>query len=372
MCVMEILIFFHKCQDDLPAVLDAGDWSEFRSLHGGVVRECRLATQACEQPLFSADALKASLERRGLSQQVCAFSSPLTSHNHVCVLSVEGMTCGSCVKLIESTIAQESGIASIKVSLQFKKAFIEYDPSLVKPNELAGKIYDMGFDAEVLTMHAPPTSSPTPQADSVLSPMKTSVDATLSTILVNVEGMTCTSCVNNIQSNISKKKGVASVQVSLQEKTAEICYGGSSTSPQKLVDAIEDLGFQATLKSSTPSPFHSSSSSSHAIIESDWSMGSLKMCYVGIDGMTCHSCVSLIESEVGELEGVVSITVSLDCKEGTVEFNDAITSPKAICAAIESMGFLVSYITGRSCDYNVERERERESTTLPNVFMACL
>ncbi len=67
---------------------------------------------------------------------------------------------------------------------------------------------------------------------------------------------------------------------------------------------------------------------------------------IGIDGMTCHSCVNLIESTVGELPGVMSVQVSLECKEGVVEYNDAVVSKEQIKEAIDDMGFIVTYITG--------------------------
>ena len=64
-------------------------------------------------------------------------------------------SCSSCVRLIESSTADVSGVASIKVSLQFKKALVEYNPGAVTPAELAESIYDGGFETEALTTHGP-------------------------------------------------------------------------------------------------------------------------------------------------------------------------------------------------------------------------
>lgn len=69
---------------------------------------------------------------------------------------------------------------------------------------------------------------------------------------------------------------------------------------------------------------------------------------VGIDGMTCHSCVSLIENTMGELTGVLSVRVSLECKEGVVEYDDGLISREQIREAIDDMGFVITYVTGEN------------------------
>ncbi len=48
---------------------------------------------------------------------------------------------------------------------------------------------------------------------------------------------------------------------------------------------------------------------------------------------------------MGELPGVMSMQVSLEGKEGVVEYNDAQVSKEQIEEAIHDMGFIVTYIT---------------------------
>ena len=74
--------------------------------------------------------------------------------------------------------------------------------------------------------------------------------------------------------------------------------------------------------------------------------GSVKFCTLGIEGMTCHSCVSLIESTVGEMRGVASVTVSLGERQGTVEYDSALVTPEEIKNTVEDMGFIVTRVTG--------------------------
>ena len=72
----------------------------------------------------------------------------------------------------------------------------------------------------------------------------------------------------------------------------------------------------------------------------------MKVCILGIEGMTCHSCVSLIESTVGEMKGVVKVTVSLAERQGTVEYDSALVTPEEIRNTVKDMGFIVAGVTG--------------------------
>ena len=223
-------------------------------LQDGSVTEYLFSTPEVQ---FSQD-LKQAMEVNG-SSQYCFVSSQLSPQNKACVLSVEGMSCEDCLNRIETVISQISGVASIKVSLQFKEAFIEYNPGIIEAPELAEKIFDMGFNAAVVKTFSFLPSS--------LLPLP----------------------IDHI--------------IKIQSESASSPTEGEN-------------------------------------------INSIKVCYAGIDGMTCHSCVSLIESTIGEMEGVLSIKVLLDCKEGRIEFNGSVTSISAISAAVDDMGFVVTYIKG--------------------------
>ncbi len=69
-------------------------------------------------------------------------------------------------------------------------------------------------------------------------------------------------------------------------------------------------------------------------------------CTIGIDGMHCHSCVSLIESTVGEMEGVVRVQVFLEKKQGRVEYDGTVVTPEEFRTAIDDMGFMSTFVTG--------------------------
>ena len=254
-------------------------------------------------------------------------SGQLSSNVAVCLVRVEGMVCTSCVQLIETTLPKREGVHGVKVSLSGNEAMAEFDPALTSAQDIASAIDDMGFEAEILSTHTYDTCH-------LLTPN------VHKTVVIGVEGMVCQSCVLNIHTNVTKVTGVKNIAVSLADKSASITYDPSLVSVGELCSAIEELGFGATC----PDSGEMETTSRGACCTEG--RGEVRRCFVGIEGMTCHSCVSLIESVVGGLEGVVNVTVTLATKEGVVEYEVGLVGEEEIRAAIEDTGFEVTTISG--------------------------
>jgi P-type Cu+ transporter len=64
-------------------------------------------------------------------------------------LTVEGMTCASCVARVEKAISKFEGISSVNVNLATEKVTMEYDPSVVDLNKLAITVEDIGYKLDL-------------------------------------------------------------------------------------------------------------------------------------------------------------------------------------------------------------------------------
>ncbi len=62
-------------------------------------------------------------------------------------LAVAGMHCGSCVALIEETLAEQPGVRSASVDLDSARAVVDYDPSLLGVEQLTAAISEAGYAA---------------------------------------------------------------------------------------------------------------------------------------------------------------------------------------------------------------------------------
>ncbi|XP_043360400.1 copper-transporting ATPase 2 isoform X4 [Dermochelys coriacea] len=309
-----------------------------------------------------------------------AFSSPqfrimssgdqLTSTT---VLSIDGMTCGSCVQSIEGTVSQRKGVQHISVSLAERTGTIHYNSAVTNSEELRGAIEDMGFDASILTdtttlkcmdqplfrdatihpnawesasqrtenvsesSHQGYMSDVQPKNSSLDSPKPPSV-ATTEKCFMQITGMTCASCVSNIERNLQKEDGIVSVLVALMAGKAEIKYKPESIQPLEIVQLIQNLGFDATVIED-----HTGTDGNAELI---------------ITGMTCASCVHNIESKLTRTNGIFYASVALATSKAHIQFDPEIIGPRDIVQIIEEIGFHASLAKRDPNAHNLDHKKE--------------
>lgn len=67
-------------------------------------------------------------------------------------------------------------------------------------------------------------------------------------VKIAVEGMHCTSCAQGIKAMLKRTPGVVSAEVSFEQKEAIVEYDSSRTSAEKVVEAINNMGYKAKVK----------------------------------------------------------------------------------------------------------------------------
>lgn len=152
-------------------------------------------------------------------------------------LPIDGMTCQSCVRNIEGNIRTKPGVIAIKVNLQEKAGYIDYDPQITDPKQIATEIDDMGFDCDYLP----------DEDDEIVAKI---VEINKSKVLsshISIDGMTCQSCVKNIESNIGSTPGIKQIKVNLNEKMAIVEYDSDVCTDQAVAEMISDMGFTANV-----------------------------------------------------------------------------------------------------------------------------
>lgn len=71
--------------------------------------------------------------------------------------------------------------------------------------------------------------------------------ARTATVALRVEGMTCSTCKVAVRTALSKLDGVKDANVDVAQKSATVEYDPTKLSPQQMVDAVNRLGYQASL-----------------------------------------------------------------------------------------------------------------------------
>jgi Cu+-exporting ATPase len=127
-------------------------------------------------------------------------------------------------------------------------------------------------------------------------------------IKLPIQGMTCASCVTRVERALAKVPGVRDVAVNLANETATVSTD-AGIAPDALVGAIERAGYEVP----------------RATVE------------IGIEGMTCASCVARVERQLLKVPGVASAAVNLATEKATIATVGA--SVEALREAIERAGF---------------------------------
>ncbi|MCY1127669.1 heavy metal translocating P-type ATPase [Frigidibacter sp. RF13] len=129
-------------------------------------------------------------------------------------LSVEGMTCASCVARVDRGLSAVEGVSGVSVNLASESARL----TLARPENLAAvaeRLDALGYPARKAT------------------------------VTLAVEGMTCASCVGRVERALAAVPGVTEAHVNLAAENAQVTYLDGAIEPADLIRATESAGYAA-------------------------------------------------------------------------------------------------------------------------------
>ena len=158
---------------------------------------------------------------------------------------------------------------------------------------------------------------------------------------LNIEGMTCASCVGRVEKAIANVPGVAKASVNLATERADIAFSGKPDVPA-VINAIRNAGYEVGEKT----------------IE------------LAIEGMTCASCVGRIEKALKAVPGVTSASVNLATERATVRVAGGGEAASRLAQVVKAAGYAASeVVTGKTEDGEPDR-REAELRSLKISLVA--
>ncbi|MGH9249984.1 MAG: heavy metal translocating P-type ATPase, partial [Acidimicrobiales bacterium] len=151
---------------------------------------------------------------------------------------VEGMTCASCVNRIERYLNKVEGVEAASVNLATESATVRYDPSALRLEDLGTAVEAAGYEARL---------ERTESGDSTSRSVTLAFRAPESRMFaLDIEGMTCASCVNRIERYLNRLDGVTSATVNLATERATVT-AAPEVSVTQIVRAVEAAGYDARL-----------------------------------------------------------------------------------------------------------------------------
>ena len=154
---------------------------------------------------------------------------------------VEGMTCASCVNRIERYLRKTHGVVEANVNLATETASVRFDPGTIDLDGLRAAVEAVGYEARVDRAEL---SGPTGQAVEIAFHAPESGLAGPRTLALDIEGMTCASCVNRIERYLRKVDGVVEANVNLATERASVVARPDVTL-DRIIAAIEAAGYEA-------------------------------------------------------------------------------------------------------------------------------
>ncbi len=140
------------------------------------------------------------------------------SDNTTIRMKLSGLSCASCAGRAERGLSSVSGVSDASVNLASETAQVTFAPN-VQLSSLISALEQAGYPAK------------------------------RSQATLEIDGMTCASCVGRIERLLLASPGVVSAAVNLATGTAAIHYVDGATTPAQLADAVGKSGYAARVQS---------------------------------------------------------------------------------------------------------------------------
>lgn len=234
-------------------------------------------------------------------------------------ISIQGMTCGACTSSVEAGFKEVRGVKSMSVSLLAERAIVQHDAKIISADQLAEIIEDRGFDATVVDSKVQESglSTETRTVGQEQSPTWTTT--------VAIEGMTCGACTSSVEGAFKNVQGLVKFNISLLAERAVISHDPVVLPSEKIVELIEDAGFDAKIISSQAET---------NVLGSTNVSQQLKI-YGLSDGQSATDLETVLRSKTGIRNAVISLSTS----RATVTYDPAAIGLRMIVTAVEEAGF---------------------------------
>ncbi|MFB6272339.1 MAG: heavy metal translocating P-type ATPase [Salinibacter sp.] len=157
--------------------------------------------------------------------------------------------------------------------------------------------------------------------------------------------MSCASCARSVEQALEAVDGVTRSEVNFATERADVALDAEEAAVRDLVEAVEESGYAVRTTETT----------------------------LTVQGMSCASCVSTVESSLQALNGVVEASVNLATDRATVRYVPGTVEPADFTTVIRDAGYEVVDAEGGADRTDVEREaRAEEQQSMKQKFLWAL
>ncbi|MDR5694601.1 MAG: heavy metal translocating P-type ATPase [Armatimonadota bacterium] len=169
----------------------------------------------------------------------------------------------------------------------------------------------------------------------------TAQERSIAEAAISIRGMTCVSCVGTIEGALRNLEGVVEVNVNLTAEKGFVRYDPERVTIRDIARTVHEVGYEVALE------------------ELD----------LQVTGMTCSSCVTSIETAVGNLDGVEKVVVNLPTGAAKVWYYSGAVTPAQIKRTIRALGYRASEKLEGAEALDREREARKKEIRRQGIWM---
>lgn len=239
-------------------------------------------------------------------------------------LTIDGMHCGGCTGRVQRALATVPGVVDAAVDLDAHAATVTAQDT-VEPAQLIAAVDAAGYRAAVREAAVEAVASAhvehATHANARPATAATALPAPAASIELDIDGMTCASCVSRVEKALAKVPGVTRASVNLATERATV-DAAPDVSASQLAEAVRQAGYDATWVAAPPP-------AASRDLELD------------IGGMTCASCAGRVEKALAAVPGVTRASVNLATERASVH-GTGVLDATTLIAAVTTAGYRAS------------------------------
>lgn len=278
-------------------------------------------------------------------------------------LSIPGMHCSSCEKLIGSELEDLPGVKSFDISEPNKSGIITYDDTIVGPEQIIAAVKEAGYDAEVAhEMKKAPAVAKSPAAIK-----KQASTAQAQHVRVELQTVADGSVVIG-DNGKPMFIGTMSDTKSITVDGDELADNGSNSTVQgvaatNIIRALASAFIPKVESKDVALPI-----SNQPAISGTTGPNTTRL---AIYGMHCSSCAGLIEKQLKKVTGVSSANVNFAAEKALVSADSTVTHD-ALIEAVKKAGYRAETLDNEEAEVNEKSNREKAIIGLKNKFLVSL
>ncbi len=154
----------------------------------------------------------------------------------------------------------------------------------------------------------------------------------IQTLHLNVEGMTCSACDNNVENAAYQAGGVIDAKADYRTGKAVVKFDKSKTSADKIIKSIDATSYKVvgdTLE-------HNNKKEIATMHQND-----IQILQLNVKGMTCSVCNKNVENAAYEVSGVTDAKADYHTGKAVVKFDKSKTTADEIIKSIDATSYKV-------------------------------